>query len=329
MDHWFTYGGLYPADSHQHFTFTAPPGILTPGTTVNLTVTGTSTSSPPGISGEIFRYSADGVTLEGAMRLNVGSINGDVPQTATVSFLVPEVSSEKITITASMITALGVSADGFSVQWVYATEAPEGMHIDLTHYNPFDYFKTFDYQNPGTAADIAPAGDLVARVTDEDGNPVAGEVGYFYAVKELNPDQFEPGKNLRGILKPLERNEEDQASYEIPLHVIYQALDIDQETYLDYVYTDANGEAQVNYLNIWNFDHEAFAQALQAQTAIHNIGDREGGSFQPTLSTIPTAWQPGVQPPGSDASGLWYFVGAGAAFVLMIVLLVWRRKERS
>lgn len=89
-----------------------------------------------------------------------------------------------------MFGALGVSADGFSVQWVYSAEAPEGIHIDLTHYNPFDYFKTFDYQNPGTAADIAPAGDLVARVTDEDGNPVAGEVVYFYAVKELNPDQF-------------------------------------------------------------------------------------------------------------------------------------------
>ena len=145
MDHWFRFEGVSPVDSHQQFIFTEPPDVLTPGMTVYLTVTGTSSGSDPTISGETFEYSADGVILVGTTSVSVGFTDGTGPKTVTPSFLVPEVSDGTITITASMFSAAGVSADGFTMKWVYVMERLEGLNIDLKHYNPFDYFKTFDY----------------------------------------------------------------------------------------------------------------------------------------------------------------------------------------
>lgn len=287
MDHWFRYTtGPETADNHQQFTFTIPTVTLIPGDTIDLTVTGTSDGSDPTISGETFEYSAEGVTLNGTTKVTAGFFDWTGPTTETASFVVPEVSSERLVITASMFTALGESPEGFSVQWVYEAGPPKVIYLDLKHYPPFDYFKTFDYSRPETAVNIAPAGDLVVRMTDGEGKPVEGELVYFYAVKELNPSQLEPGKNLRGILKPLETDEDDQRSYEIPFHVLYQALDIDEETYLASAYTDENGEARVNYLNLDNFDPKEFAIILQRQTASHNVQGREDAKIGGTIKAV-------------------------------------------
>ena len=62
--------------------------------------------------------------------------------------------------------------------------------LKLRHFHPFEHFKA------GTGIRIEPAGELVATMKDEKGNPIAGRTVFFYAVDEENPGQLEPGMNL-------------------------------------------------------------------------------------------------------------------------------------
>ena len=148
-----------------------------------------------------------------------------------------------------------------------------GDTLTLEHFHPFEYFKA------GTGTDIAPAGQLVATLKDKNGKPIEGKTIFFYAVKELNPNDIEPGKNLRGVLRPMSG---PGGSGGFP---IFNIFDIDEETFWSSDVTDKNGQAIVNYLHysysLINADN--FALALQRQTAIHNILGREDGKISGTI----------------------------------------------
>jgi len=141
--------------------------------------------------------------------------------------------------------------------------------ISFKHYDPFEHFK------PGMGLKIEPAGDLVATLKDKDGKGIEGERVIFYAIKEENPDQREPGKNLRGVLK-----QAPGLAFEAP---IYDLLNIDQYTYLDVGYTDKDGEAKVNYILENLIDPKEFSKILVQQTYMHGEEGKIGGTIKTVI----------------------------------------------
>jgi len=147
------------------------------------------------------------------------------------------------------------------------------VQLKLGHFHPFEHFKA------GTGIQIEPAGELVATMKDENGNPITGRTVFFYAVDEENPGQDQPGMNLKGILRPAPLARADG----LPVLKIFN---IDERTYWDSAVTDKNGEAKVNYLLQNLIDPEAFAAALLAQTVIHNIGGSNDGKIGGTIRAV-------------------------------------------
>ena len=145
--------------------------------------------------------------------------------------------------------------------------------LKLWHFHPFEHLKA------GTGFQIEPAGELVATMKDENGNPITGRTVFFYSVDEENPGQLQPGMNLKGILRPAPLARADG----LPVLKIFN---IDEKTYWDSEVTDKNGQARVNYLLQNLIEPESFAAALLAQTAVHNIEGRNDGKIAGTIKAV-------------------------------------------
>lgn len=75
-----------------------------------------------------------------------------------------------------------------------------------------------------------------------------------------------------------------------------------------------------------------FYEGIPTPVSVETPGDDSPQTALPPVvmqPSFPLTQQPGVQTPSSGASGLWYFVAAGASFVWLIVLLVRRKKKRG
>ncbi|MCK4817984.1 hypothetical protein KA005_19595, partial [bacterium] len=145
------------------------------------------------------------------------------------------------------------------------------VSFTLEHYPPFPYLAGKE------KAELRPigapiGGDLVATLKDKDGKGIPHEKVVFYAIKEENPQQKEPGKNLRGVLKPA-----PTLAFEAP---IYDILNIDQYTYLDVYSTDDKGEAKVNYILQNLIDPKEFSKTLLQQSYMHGEDGKIGGTIK-------------------------------------------------
>ncbi len=141
----------------------------------------------------------------------------------------------------------------------------EKVLLTLEHFHPFEYFKA------GTGTDIEPAGGLVSLLKEPSGQPVKGKRVYFFAVKEENAGQSEPGKNLRGVLKPA------PIMVDVP---VFEIFGIDEKTYLDAAWTNDSGGAEVNYILQNLIDPVEFSKILIQQTYIHGEEAKIGGTIK-------------------------------------------------
>ncbi|MBT4511290.1 MAG: hypothetical protein HOC20_03650 [Chloroflexi bacterium] len=139
--------------------------------------------------------------------------------------------------------------------------------ITLEHFHPFLYAR------PGSF-EVAPAGDLVATVKDQDGNPMKGEVVVFFVDKET-PSTTVPGKNLYEVLSPVP-NLENKPPGEIDGEPL-------ERKYLGWTYTDSSGKATFNYLQHPSIDILKFSEELKGQRTVIWGLDEEGGKISGTI----------------------------------------------
>lgn len=145
-----------------------------------------------------------------------------------------------------------------------------GKSVTLEYFEPLDHFK------PGTGTNIAPAGDFIATVRDEDGNVLKDETVFFFIDKEV-PENDEPGKNLFDVLA-YEVAESDgpigslEVNPDLTKYMLNSGLDeslfSEDRIYIGKaVKTKVNGEAKISLLDHNLFDPQKFTKELIFQRA--------------------------------------------------------------